>query len=324
MVEEVYKNIWKMEIPLPKSPLKFLNAYVIVGDEKNLLIDTGFNRQECKAALSQGLEEIGISMDQTDIFITHLHSDHSGLVSDFIKKGRKVYCSKKDALDINLLRDFDSWKNNFIGAEKLGFPENLDEYFDRHPGFKFNNTHDVEFSYVEDEEIIQIGEYSLQCVSTPGHTQGIMCLYEKNHRLLFSGDHILERITPNISVWSMENNALEDYMNSLKKIKKLNIDKVFPSHRNLFSHCHKRIDELIDHHCERLVEVEEILSKKSLQSPYEVASQMKWDIKFTSWDDLPHVQRWFATGEAMAHLVYLYNLRKISLSENKYYEFSNL
>ena len=49
MIEEVYKNIFRIEVPLPGTPLKSLNAYCIVGGERALLIDTGFNLPECRA-----------------------------------------------------------------------------------------------------------------------------------------------------------------------------------------------------------------------------------------------------------------------------------
>jgi hypothetical protein len=34
---------------------------------------------------------------------------------------------------------------------------------------------------------------------------------------------------------------------------------------------------------------------------------MTWDIVAKSWDDFPVMQKWFATGEAIAHLRYLEN-----------------
>jgi hypothetical protein len=50
-----------------------------------------------------------------------------------------------------------------------------------------------------------------------------------------------------------------------------------------------------------------ILGKKS-QTAYQTASQMSWDIVAKSWDNFPVMQKWFATGEAIAHLLYLENL----------------
>jgi glyoxylase-like metal-dependent hydrolase (beta-lactamase superfamily II) len=321
MVTEIYKNIYLIEVPLPKNPLRALNAYLIKGDERNLLIDTGFNRDECKKALQEGLGEIGVNMDNTDIFITHLHSDHSGLASDFATESSKIYTSEKAGHAVNLLREFDLWKENFKSAKRLGFEGKINDYLERHPGFRFSNTHKLEFTYIKDGDELKIGDYTLRCISTPGHTEGLMCLYEEDHKILFSADHILGRITPNISVWGFETDALGDYYRSLDKIKELKVERVFPSHRHLFNNCHERIEELKQHHEKRLAEVETILDGE-VKSAYEVASFMKWDMSFKSWDEFPHVQKWFATGEAMAHLVYLYNQNRVKLEkENEIYKF---
>jgi glyoxylase-like metal-dependent hydrolase (beta-lactamase superfamily II) len=76
MTEKIIENIYRIFVPLPKNPLKNLNAYLIKG-EKNLLIDTGFNMPECRRALMEGLSELDAEPGKTDIFLTHLHSDHS-------------------------------------------------------------------------------------------------------------------------------------------------------------------------------------------------------------------------------------------------------
>ena len=50
MLTKVAENIYRKTVPLPNNPLRDINAYIITG-EKNLLIDTGFNRPECEEAL---------------------------------------------------------------------------------------------------------------------------------------------------------------------------------------------------------------------------------------------------------------------------------
>ena len=76
MLTKITDHIYKKVVPLPNNPLREINAYLITG-EKNLLIDTGFNRPECEEALRSAFTELGIT--STDLFITHLHSDHCGL-----------------------------------------------------------------------------------------------------------------------------------------------------------------------------------------------------------------------------------------------------
>jgi glyoxylase-like metal-dependent hydrolase (beta-lactamase superfamily II) len=88
MYSKIEENIYCIPVTLPDSPLKSLNAYVVRGS-RNLLIDTGYRRKECLDCLMEGLGELGISMDDTDIFLTHLHSDHTGLAPDIASPEQK-------------------------------------------------------------------------------------------------------------------------------------------------------------------------------------------------------------------------------------------
>ena len=96
MPEEILKNLYWIQIPLPKSPLKILNCYVIKGEKRDLIIDTGFNHPECKEALLNGLAELKINMDNTDILLTHLHSDHTGLVPEIAVEGTRAFLSRDE------------------------------------------------------------------------------------------------------------------------------------------------------------------------------------------------------------------------------------
>ena len=72
MAERIAENLWRLEIPLEGNPLKTLNSYLITA-ERNLLIDTGFRWDGCRAAMERQLNELGVDLSRTDIFSTHLH-----------------------------------------------------------------------------------------------------------------------------------------------------------------------------------------------------------------------------------------------------------
>ncbi|MFP4038025.1 MAG: MBL fold metallo-hydrolase, partial [Desulfobacteraceae bacterium] len=149
-----------------------------------------------------------------------------------------------------------------------------------------------------------VGDYSLKCIETPGHTRGHICLYEPDRKILIAGDHVLVDITPNITSWSDEGNPLKQYMSSLDKVYELDVDLVLPGHRRVFRNHRERIEQLKHHHQERLDEVVSIL-ENGQRTAYQVASQMSWDMTYDSWDVFPLPQKWFALGEALSHLRYL-------------------
>ena len=302
MIEEICTGLHRVEIPLPKNPLKSLNSYVIGAQDRNLIIDTGMNRDECLTAMRSGLDQLGLDLARTDFFITHLHADHIGLVSELATDSSKVYFNQPDA-DVISAGGF--WEYMLAFARANGFPEDeIEQAILRHPGYKYSPKTLPDFTIVREGDIIAVGDYTFECVETPGHTRGHMCLYEREKKILVSGDHILGDITPNISQWDNEDNTLEQYLASLDKTYELDVDLVLPGHRSAFTDCKRRIRELKHHHDVRANEVLCIL-QDSMKTAYQVASQMTWDIDCDSWELFPVMQKWFATGEALAHLKYL-------------------
>ncbi len=303
MTEEVLPGIFRMEIPIPRSPLKATNSYLIKGSDRNLLIDTGQNCQPALLALQEGIAELGVDMNKTDIFLTHMHADHWG-VAPFIKtESTIIYASDTDAAVIN---------DNLITASPLDFlftaacrngffPSEAKKAIERHPGNDLGEKQPLEFRFVSEGNILSVGGFNLQCIETPGHTEGHICLYEPERKILFSGDHILGDITPNITWYRETGNPLGAFLTSLKKISALPVDMVLPGHRRLFSDCRGRIIELEEHHRHRLDEAYAVLAAGPLTG-YQVAALMTWDMVYSSWDEVAPAQKFFATGEALSHL----------------------
>ena len=105
---------------------------------------------------------------------------------------------------------------------KYGFPKaDFGRNTDIHPGRKYCQDKRVDFTYVNDGDVLHYGGYHLQMVETPGHTPGHMCLYDADKKILFCGDHILGTITPNICIELSTENPLNDYLESLKKVEQL-------------------------------------------------------------------------------------------------------
>jgi len=302
MTEEIRPNLYRVEIPLPNNPLKYLNSYIIRSKDRHLIVDTGLNREECLEAMQRGLKELDIDLTQTDFFITHLHADHFGLVGKLAHNTSKIFFNRPET---ELIEARSGWDRMVAYARENGFPENeLQSALESHPGHKFFSDWIPDLNILSDTDEIQVGEYRFHCVSTPGHSIGHMCLYEPTQKILIAGDHILNDITPNIQCWSSNINPLKNYLLSLNKVSQLEIDLTLPGHRRVIKDHMARIQELKEHHRRRLDEVVSIL-KKGPQHAFRVASQMTWDLKADSWEDFPLAQKWFATGEAIAHLRYL-------------------
>lgn len=315
-------DIYTIYVPLPNNPLKNLNCYVIKTDDKNLIIDTGFNLPECYDALINGLNELEIDINKTEMFITHLHADHTGLVSSIMKENSVIYMSSVDSEYLKPMLDNQYWVIRDEYFLKEGFnKEELDSIRVVNPAKIFNTNKMFNVTKVHDNSKFNIGNYEFTCIFTPGHTPGHMCLYLEKEKMLFSGDHILFDISPNITRWPSIENSLGEYLNSLNKIRNYEIKITLPAHRNNDININDRIDQLIYHHDVRLEETLEVLKNNQRLHAYDIAGKMKWSMKGKKWEEAPVQQKWFAVGETLAHLDYLEIENKIykKLENDIYY-----
>jgi glyoxylase-like metal-dependent hydrolase (beta-lactamase superfamily II) len=285
IVKEICSELFCIKVPLPDSPLKYLNSYIVRSPDRSLIVDTGFNHKQCFDTLTSGLNFLGIDLAQTDIFVTHFHADHFSLVPKLKTPTTRVYFNR---LETELLENWQGFGPMLKNADRQGFPKGkLKAALEAHPGSRFG------VEWAPEANIL-----------AQGHTLGHICLYEKAKKILISGDHVLIDISPNIQCWNDHENPLKNYLHSLEKVGKLEVVSVLPGHRRGFTDLKSRVDELTRHHENRLDEICSILDKTP-QSAYETAARMSWDIKAACWEDFPIAQQWFATGEALSHLRYL-------------------
>lgn len=303
MIEQIHDDVFRLLIPLPDSPLKSLNAYCIKGGERDLLIDTGFNRPECSEALHRGLGLLGVREHSLDVCITHLHSDHSGLAPDMAHPGTRFFADADEAEAINAFVLGEAhWGKGLRGRMAHGFSEEeVAALKTQHPGIRYAGSAPVPFLPLADKSDLVYGKRRLRVIRTPGHTPGHLTLYEPELKLYFSGDHILGDITPNITNWAGVRDSLGDYLDSLEAVRSLDVDLVLPGHRSLIPDMGGRIGELQKHHAARLDEVRGIL-RRGGATGYAVASQMTWSLRNLVWRDFPVGQKFFAAGEAVSHL----------------------
>lgn len=318
MVEKVWGSpeIFCVQVQLPQNPLRNLNSYVIRTPERTLVIDTGFCRPECRAALWAGLEELGIEPSRTALFLTHLHSDHTGLVWDFVEKGIPVYMGAAEREYYAAYSAAGSIRSLFSTFQAEGFPqEQLDLQSSNNQALLYAPRPGYPAIPLEDGQTLSLGGVQIRAVHTPGHTPGHTALYLPEKQLLFSGDHILFDITPNISIWPGVPHSLTDYMESMRKIRRLPIQKTFPAHRASGADVYGRIDQILHHHEQRLEEIFRAVAEDPGCTAYETAGRIRWSARGLPWTEFPPHQRWFAMGETVAHLYYLVQSGRLTRTE---------
>jgi glyoxylase-like metal-dependent hydrolase (beta-lactamase superfamily II) len=132
-----------------------------------------------------------------------------------------------------------------------------------------------------------------------------LCFAEPDRRLLLTGDHVLPRITPAVTVHPQQRpSPLADFLDSLRKVSALDaeigIAEVLPAHEYRFAGLTDRVDGLLGHHERRLAEVLAVVRAQPGVTAWQIATQLTWS---RPWDMIPPFLRRSAAGEALAHLI---------------------
>ena len=316
MPESIMPGIYRIGVVLPDNPLRELNSYLIQGEERDLLIDTGFNLPECRQALLQGLEELQVDRNRLDILLTHHHSDHSGLATEIASPDSSIYINGNELKELASALSGELHWLRFDRYKTEGFPEDkLKLTMRKNPAIVLAMEQlDKRFVTLQEGDILKVGPYRLRLIEVPGHTSGNSMFWMEEQGVMFTGDHVLFDISPNIMPKEDTKDILGEYLDSLRKVHDYPVRLALPGHRKSGDY-KLRIEELLDHHKQRLEEILTALRQTPGMHAYETAGRMTWRIRAKSWDDFPVNQQWFAMGECLAHLDHLRKYDKICRKE---------
>ncbi len=298
-VSQVADGVYQLKLPVP-FPLKFIASYLVRGSEGWTVIDPGFDYPEAREVWEAGAAEIGLDLDSAveKIVVTHLHPDHIGLAWWLEERsGAPVYM-----LDSELENAREVW-----GSERG--PEDFMRFLIRNGmdeetaqptagSTRINVRLPEQLIALRDGDTLRLGDGEARVIHTPGHSDYHFVLHDEERRLLYAGDQLLLRITPNIGLWTYtEPRPLRRYLASIGELRGLDAETVFPGHGPLFHDLDGRIDELIAHHEERL-DVMHAAFEGEPATPFEISRRV-----FA--EDLSDHQLRFALAETLAHLEHL-------------------
>ncbi|MCL1846590.1 MAG: MBL fold metallo-hydrolase [Coriobacteriia bacterium] len=315
---EQYPNIFCIPVPLGEGFAGHTNCYVLKTEAGVVLIDFGWNAEESFLTLTANLNKADVSLrDIRYLVATHTHLDHYGLINRLrlltdaslvVHRLDYQLSAEQQALAGSTLEE--PGKEGGLHREKewlraCGMSGNgLTSLAEMLKSPIHVNGDVFPDLCVGGGEVISLGSINLEILWTPGHTKGHICLFDKERRILFSGDHVLEEATPNIGLeMDIDSNPLADYLSSLKHLEELDIHLVLPGHGKPFGSLNKRIEEICLHHTNRLKEIHGLCVKEA-KSVFEIAEKTAW---FAPWSELPLYSKRAALAEALAHTELLYS-----------------
>ncbi len=312
-----------LRMPLPMS-LNHINLYLLEGKEGWTIVDTGIRGEETRDYWHDIFEKELAGKPVNQVICTHMHPDHTGQAGFLSERWHAPLLMSygeyyQARVMNNMMRDGGSWHMSEY-FERAGIsPDFLEKMAEMRSSFA-PEPEDLPIpnSYIRlsDNEEIRIGHHTWKIITGNGHSPEHVCLYCDEIKVLLSGDQILPIITSNVSVTPTEpfGNPMTGWLESHEKFKAALPDDVLvlPAHNEPFYGVQDRLQDLIDHHEDRMLILEENC----------VEPQIAVDL-------LPHLFKreleghsmFMGLGECVAHLHCLMTRNRIerTLENNRYY-----
>lgn len=306
-------SVRSYEIPIRIRALKTANIYVVETKNRKILIDSGMGPEVDNFLKFSGEDVKSIDL----IILSHMHIDHiGGAVHLRSKYGIPVAMGKGDVELMHRIRNDNQWfeKSYVSQLKENGMPSDLvGKSFKESPAMKEIDYYtDFEVDYPLDSSFTLNGG-DIRVIEVPGHSPGSVCIYVPHEKIIFTGDHVLRNISPNISKYIGIRDSLGSYLASLEKLKELDVGKGLPGHGPVIESMNERLDTLIGHHSQRLAEINGIAGE--WLSAYEIARRMKWS-RGRSMDSMNSMEKIFAIGEATSHLERLEEEGRVKSRDN--------
>jgi glyoxylase-like metal-dependent hydrolase (beta-lactamase superfamily II) len=313
----VRPGVWMSALPWP-SPLKHVFSYLVETAGGLVIVDLGWNDDDAWRALLDGLARAGKSLDDVaGVVVTHVHPDHYGLAVR-VKRASDAWIAVHPAERPQIAHDANAARERLADmAEWLlrcGAPQTEVDILDEESAEIAAHFPAVQPDVdLEDGVPVPGTDGALVPVHTPGHTPGHLCFLDRARDLIFTGDHVLPRVTPNISKRpTSDEDPLRDFARSLRRVQALDREAplwALPGHEWGFDGLDDRLTAIDAHHDARLVEVAATV-RQGCGTVWEVAQAVRWSRPF---DALQPRARRSAIGETYAHLYRLQVAGRITL-----------
>ncbi|WP_017594669.1 MBL fold metallo-hydrolase [Nocardiopsis potens] len=308
-VEDLGNGIWSIPVPIPGNPLGYTLVYALETPRGPVLVDAGWQHEDSWRALTAGLRSIGADPSGVHgVVVTHFHPDHAGLAGR-VREASGCWIAMHHA-DIDVLRRIEALggllqdETETAQLRLAGAPEEevaayalLDTRMDP-PALP-----DTALAH---GELVDAPGRKLRAVWTPGHSPGHICLHLEDGDHLFTGDHVLPRITPHIGLYPFtepgggpdDRDPLGSFLDSLALIPDIGAAHALPAHERRFDDLPGRTREIIAHHEERLDVLAGALGPAPL-TLWELTASLPWS---RGWDAMSVRARRMAASETAAHL----------------------
>ncbi|NMH77070.1 MBL fold metallo-hydrolase [Pseudonocardia xinjiangensis] len=302
-------GVHRIPLPLPNDGLRAVNVYAVADGDGWTLIDSGWALAQAGDLLQEALAQLGAGLgDVRRFLVTHVHRDHYTQAVVLRRQfGIRVALGRGEQPALEVINGPRTEPAHLTRLRHAGGHELLARLA-KLPSEPHDPTvWEYPDDWIDDGAEIVLdpapdGKRVLQAVATPGHTQGHLVFADQAGELLFSGDHVLPRITPSIGFEAAPaRRPLADFLTSLELVRARPDAALLPAHGPVGRRVHERVDKLIAHHAKRLDATLGAL-QDGRSTAYEVAAALPWTRRDRRLEELDPFNAMLATLETAAHL----------------------
>jgi glyoxylase-like metal-dependent hydrolase (beta-lactamase superfamily II) len=244
--ERVRPGLWRLRLPLPWPGVPHCNAWAIAAGSGIVLVDTGMHQPGSMAQLERALDLVNLRVEHTRLLAcTHAHSDHWGQAAPICERaGCELWMHPNHEHATRTAADPDlALARRIEVGRQSGVPEQaLARYAERAKEIPSGIARVIEpdRALVPGVEIdTDLGTWTVH--ETPGHAPSHVCLYQRDHRVLISGDHVLGRISLFYDYgWTPD--PVGEFLNSLDVVDALDARLCLSGHGKPFVDVHGHIE----------------------------------------------------------------------------------
>jgi glyoxylase-like metal-dependent hydrolase (beta-lactamase superfamily II) len=287
--------------PLPFKSPAWVNTYAVESNGGLILIDCGADWDPGRQAIRQGFDDLGLAETAVHtLIVSHLHPDHVGMATRLVNEwGCRFVMHQRAAKLVERYNDSPGYMDRLVKiASTHGVPDSVAEATTHVDRPDYMPPIEPPDHTVEDGDTIDLGEArSLEVLHTPGHEPAHISLRDSRTGILFSGDHILPRISPVIMYDLDFEDVLGDYLNSLQRLITLEVGVTYPAHGTLIDQGDERARQILLHHDRRLLDMADLVRE---------ADTTAWEVMLKSFrPNLDPLQARLAFLETISHLEHL-------------------
>jgi glyoxylase-like metal-dependent hydrolase (beta-lactamase superfamily II) len=266
--ERVVGGVWRLRLPLPWPGVPHCNAWAVAAGDGVVLFDTGMHEPGSLAHLERALAQVNLSIDNVRLVVcTHAHSDHYGQAADIVDRtGCELWMHPNHEHMTRAAQDPDeALQRRLEVARQSGVPEEpLRAYAEsrRGQGFGISRIIEPDRPLLPGVEIdTDLGLW--QVYETPGHAPSHVCMFQPEHRLLISGDHLLGRVSLYYDFGYSPDPAGE-FLRSLDVVEALDARLCLSGHGRTFTDVQGHIDANRALVRERIEKVHFVISRQEI------------------------------------------------------------